>query len=74
MAVRLLPGRSQFREDRAKEEVSAARSLSLDRLNRRLMEEVVPVTNDPTLTLIYDEDAGQVVLEGLPCGPSATRA
>jgi hypothetical protein len=26
------------------------------------------VTNDRTLTLIYDEDAGQVVLEGLPCG------
>jgi hypothetical protein len=28
------------------------------------------VTNDRTLTLTYDEDAGQVVLEGLPCGPA----
>ena len=28
------------------------------------------MTNDRTLTLTYDEDAGQVVLEGLPCGPA----
>src|SRR5580658_622045 len=30
----------------------------------------VPVTNDRTLTLTYDQDAGQIVLEGLPCGPA----
>ena len=28
------------------------------------------MTNDRTLTLTYDEDVGQVVLEGLPCGPA----
>jgi hypothetical protein len=28
------------------------------------------VTNDRTLTLTYDRDAGQVTLEGLPCGPA----
>ena len=28
------------------------------------------MANDRTLTLTYDEDAGQVVLEGLPCGPA----
>jgi hypothetical protein len=28
------------------------------------------VTDDRTLTLTYDEDVGQVVLEGLPCGPA----
>ncbi len=28
------------------------------------------MTNDRTLTLAYDEDAGQVVLEGLPSGPA----
>ena len=32
--------------------------------------EAVPVTYDRTLTLTYDEDVGQVVLEGLPCGPA----
>jgi hypothetical protein len=31
---------------------------------------IAPVTNDRTLTLTYDQDAGQVVLEGLPCGPA----
>ncbi len=42
---------------------------SPDPLNRRHMRETVPVTYDRTLTLTYDEDAGQVVLEGLPAGP-----
>ena len=28
------------------------------------------MTNDRTLTLTYDEDVDQVVLEGLPCGPA----
>ena len=50
--------------------MSAARSLSLDRLHRRQVGEAVPVTNDRTLTLTYDEDAGQVVLEGFPSGPA----
>lgn len=49
--------------------MSAARSLALARLNRQVGE-AVPVANDRTLTLAYDEDAGQVVLEGLPCGPA----
>jgi hypothetical protein len=48
----------------------AAESPSLDLLAYRQVEEAVPVTNDRTLTLTYDEDAGQVVLEGLPCGPA----
>jgi len=34
----------------------------------------VPVTYDRTLTLTYDEDVGQVVLEGLPCGPAGEAA
>jgi hypothetical protein len=32
------------------------------------------VTTDRTLTLAYDEDAGQVVLEGLPPGPAGEAA
>jgi len=32
--------------------------------------EAVPVTYDRTLTLNYDDEVGQVVLEGLPCGPA----
>lgn len=32
------------------------------------------MTNDRTLTLTYDEDAGQIVLEGLPCGPAGEAA
>ena len=43
---------------------------SPDRHHRRHMRETVRVTNDRTLTLAYDEDAGQVVLEGLPAGPA----
>ena len=50
--------------------VSAASKPPLDRLNRRQVGETVPVTYDRTLTLAYDEDAGQVVLEGLPGGPA----
>jgi hypothetical protein len=38
------------------------------------VREAVPVTNDRTLTLTYDQDAGQVVLEGLPCGPAGEAA
>lgn len=44
------------------------------RPSRRQVGEAVPVTNDRTLTLTYDEDAGQVVLEGLPCGPAGEAA
>jgi len=51
-------------------QVSAAWSPPLDRLDRRHVGEGVPVTNDRTLTLTYDEDAGQIVLEGLPGGPA----
>jgi hypothetical protein len=51
-------------------EVSAAWSRPPDRLDRRHVAEAVLVTNDRTLTLTYDEDAGQVVLEGLPGGPA----
>ncbi len=50
--------------------MSAAMSLSRDRLACHPLREAVPVTNDRTLTLAYDEDAGQVVLEGHPCGPA----
>lgn len=50
--------------------MSAAHSLPLDRLDHRQVGEAVPVTNDWTLTLTYDQDVGQVVLEGLPCGPA----
>jgi len=50
--------------------VSTASSFPPDRSDRRHVGEAVPVTNDRTLTLSYDEDAGQIVLEGLPCGPA----
>lgn len=50
--------------------MSSARSRPPDRPDRRQTGEAVPVTDDRTLTLTYDEDAGQVVLEGLPCGPA----
>jgi hypothetical protein len=55
-------------------EVSAAWSPPLDRLDRRQVGEAVPVTSDRTLTLTYDEDAGQIVLEGLPGGPAGEAA
>lgn len=50
--------------------MNAATNPPLDRLNRRQVGETVPVTYDRTLTLAYDEVAGQVVLEGLPGGPA----
>lgn len=50
--------------------MSAATNPPLDWPNRHQMGEAVPVTSDRTLTLAYDEDAGQVVLEGLPGGPA----
>ena len=50
--------------------MNAATNPPLDRLNRRQVGEAVPVTNDRTFTLAYGEDAGRVVLEGLPSGPA----
>lgn len=50
--------------------MSAAKSPSRDRLACHRLREAVPVGNDCTLTLANDEDAGQVVLEGHPCGPA----
>lgn len=54
--------------------MSAARSISLDRLRCHPVGEAVLVTNDRTLTLTFDEDAGQVELEGHPCGPAGEAA
>ena len=63
-----LTGLDNSRHRTREAELSAAGSYPRDRLSRPQVREVVLVTNDRALTLTYDEDAGQVVLQGHPCG------